>query len=452
MLLAFLLYQCIVICSAASVLFERATVISFDEDAQSIQVLRNSSLLITGNRISAIFSSNSSFTIPKDTKIIPSDGKILSPGFIDTHRHLWQTAYRTISSNISLASYSAYKSPFVEKVQQRFSADDIYYGQLFGIWESLNAGVTAIVDHAHGTFTPETADASLRASIDADRQWESLRRWTETINWDATPVRLGLAFDEFQAAGRDVVEDISKNIRDYNISLLSTHYLGGPWIAGNSLTLLSELGLLNNSVPVIFAHGTFITPDDHNLLREHNHYVAIAPESEMHFGHDYLYAHKVMDQASLAVDAHFTYSADMVTQARIWLQSVRRLLFGRAVNEWKIPGNNPMLVNQAFLLATRSGAQALRRLGLGVLKVGATADIVVFDGKATNLAGWRDPVATIILHSNPGNVEHVLVDGQFRKQDFKLVQARNTSRELDDATERFLESASRIQEQFIADN
>ncbi|SPO06591.1 uncharacterized protein DNG_09281 [Cephalotrichum gorgonifer] len=52
-----------------------------------------------------------------------------------------------------------------------------------------------------------------------------------------------------------------------------------------------------------------------------------------------------------------------------------------------------MSVNQAFLLATRSGAQALRRPDLGVLKVGATADIVVFDGTATNLIGWRDPVA-----------------------------------------------------------
>lgn len=158
-----------------------------------------------------------------------------------------------------------------------------------------------------------------------------------------------------------------------------------------------------------------------------------------------------MDRSALAVDAHFTFSADIVTQARIWLQSVRRLLFSKAVTDWKIPRNNAMSVNQAFLLATRNGAQALHRSDIGVLKVGAKADIVVFDGDAINLIGWRDPVAAIVLHSNPGNVEHVLVDGQFRKRDFTLVFPPEVSRNLDDATERFLNSADRLQRQFLAD-
>ncbi|SPO06592.1 related to amidohydrolase family protein [Cephalotrichum gorgonifer] len=331
-----LLHQFIAASAAANILFQGATVISFDEDAQSVQVLRNSSLLVEGKKITAIFPSGFDSPIPEDTEVIPSNGKIISPGFIDTHRHLWQTAYRTIGSNITLASYSAAKSPFVQHVIDRFQADDVYYGQLFGIRESLNAGVTAIVDHAHGTFTEDTADASLRASIDAgartywsfgvhtplnnytlDLQWQSLRTWAETIDWDATPVKLRLSFDEFSTVQQDVIDDIRRNIRDFNISVLSTHHLGGPWIAPNSPTLLNGLGLLDTDVPVIFAHGTFITPDDLNLLREHNHYVAISAESEMHFGHDYPYAHKAMDQAALAVDAHFTYSADIVTQARI---------------------------------------------------------------------------------------------------------------------------------------
>ncbi|KAM0228279.1 hypothetical protein ACHAPO_010822, partial [Fusarium lateritium] len=39
----------------------------------------------------------------------------------------------------------------------------------------------------------------------------------------------------------------------------------------------------------------------------------------------------------------------------------------------------------------------------------------------------------------------------FRKRDFKLVVPSNTSRALEDATERFLESAQRLQAQFMAD-
>lgn len=68
-----------------------------------------------------------------------------------------------------------------------------------------------------------------------------------------------------------------------------------------------------------------------------------------------------------------------------------------------------MSVNQAFLLATRNGGLALRREDVGVVKVGAVADIVVFNGGSPNMLGWADPVAAIILHSNVGDVRDVMV-------------------------------------------
>ena len=209
--------------------------------------------------------------------------------------------------------------------------------------------------------------------------------------------------------------------------------------------------MLNSSTPVIFSHATGITPDDVALLRQYNHHIAIAPESEMHFGHGYPHSHKVMDQAALAIDASWAWSGDLVSQARLWLQSVRLRLYQEALDNWTIPKNSPMSVNQAFLLATRAGAQALRRSDLGIISAGAKADIVVFDGNAFNLMGWNNAVAAIILHSHPGNVEHVLVDGQFRKRDFKRVIPRVASRSLEDATDRFLNSARRLQTQFLED-
>ena len=76
-----------------------------------------------------------------------------------------------------------------------------------------------------------------------------------------------------------------------------------------------------------------------------------------------------------------------------------------------------MSVNQAFLLATRNGGLALKRPDLGVIAPGAKADIVVFKGDSPNMIGWVDPVAAVILHSNVGDVEHVLVNGQFKKKE-----------------------------------
>jgi cytosine/adenosine deaminase-related metal-dependent hydrolase len=121
------------------------------------------------------------------------------------------------------------------------------------------------------------------------------------------------------------------------------------------------------------------------------------------------------------VDTNYTFSADMMTQSRIWLQSVRNVSYNNALDKGKIPRQNPMTVEDAFLLATRQGALAVRRDDIGVLKVGAKADIVCFDGGAPNMAGWTDPVAAVILHANAGDVRDVLVNGRFVKRSGELV-------------------------------
>ncbi len=156
-------------------------------------------------------------------------------------------------------------------------------------------------------------------------------------------------------------------------------------------------------------------------MREHNWYLSITPESELLYGHGQQTSRLVQDQASLGIDTSFTFSGDLLTQARIWLQSVRGVAYNKALETGKIPKQSPMKVEDAFLLATRQGARALRRNDLGVLKVGAKADIVVFDGTAPNMAGWTDPVAAVILHANVGDIKHVLVGGEWRKWDGKLV-------------------------------
>ena len=82
----------------------------------------------------------------------------------------------------------------------------------------------------------------------------------------------------------------------------------------------------------------------------------------------------------------------------------------------------------------------LRRPDVGVLAEGAKADIVVFDGTAPNMLGRVDPVA-VMLHSNVGNVQHVMVDGKFKKRDFNLTVGDDYA----EVQQRFLNSARRIQ-------
>src|SRR5437764_748054 len=140
---------------APSTLLENGTVISFDDASQALKILRNASVLVRGNKIAAIFDSSfsGSVEIPKAKKRVSAANKIISPGFVDTHRHGWQTAFRTLAGNTTLAEYFFRYGQYTQ-AKTVFTPEDIYYGQLAGIYEALNAGVTSILDHAHGTFSP----------------------------------------------------------------------------------------------------------------------------------------------------------------------------------------------------------------------------------------------------------------------------------------------------------
>ncbi|EOD43664.1 putative amidohydrolase family protein [Neofusicoccum parvum UCRNP2] len=441
---------------ARSTLFENGTVISFDDVSQSLKILRNTSVLVVGDRIAAIFDSGSadSVEIPADTEKVSAANKIISPGFVDTHRHGWQTAFRTLAPNTTLAQYIQRYGQYA--VTTVFTPEDVYYGQLTGIYEALNAGVTSILDHAHSTWSAGAAEASLNASIDSgvrmwwcygfgafnDEQAGIFSQLSQSPRLAGSTVEYGMAFDSWSRAKPEEIEKVKTLARDAKISAFTTHHLGGPWMFDNGPSTLARHGFLEDvPFPIVFSHASFLQPADRALLRRHNHHVSITPESEMHYGHDHPNTPFVQDQAALGVDTHFTFSTDIVTQARLWLQATRRSLYRRTLEGWQIPNTNPMSANQAFLLATRNGGLALRREDVGVVKVGAKADLVLFDGTSPNMLGWVDPVAAIILHSNVGDVKDVMVDGEWRKRDGKLVLKQDRA----EVEEKFLKSARRIQ-------
>ncbi|KAF4454308.1 Amidohydrolase [Fusarium albosuccineum] len=443
---------------ASSILFFSGTIVTYNHDVNDLNVIRNGSLLVDHDRITAIWPAEEAppVAIPPDTEIIDASGKILTPGFIDTHRHGWQTLFKTMMSNITLVEYFGRFSEFA--AAGRLDAEQVYISQLAGLYESLNAGTTTSLDHAHHTWSDDTAWAGLNASIDSgarvfwayafhevanytiSQQLVNFRDIAESAPVRDTPVSIGVAFDSFNPTTADPVSvvEVFGLAKDLDVAVITTHTVGGPYGFENSPLHLHALDMLNTGIPVVFSHATYMTRESAMLLRSTNQHISITPETEIGMGIGHPHSALILDQASLGIDTHAYASTDLVTQARLWLQSTRAKINDQILENWEIPASPPMSVYQAFLLATRNGGLALRRPDLGVLSVGAKADIVVWDGTSLGMLGWVDPVAAVMLHSNSGDAEHVLVDGKFVKRDGKLIVG-----DLGRVKARFLEAAKR---------
>ncbi|CAF9926908.1 MAG: hypothetical protein GOMPHAMPRED_004260 [Gomphillus americanus] len=451
-------------CTATTILFQNATIIGFNDALQDVEIYRCASLLIENDRVMQLVN-NSAIKPPTDALVVDASDKIISPGFVDTHHHLWQTAFKTLASNTTLAEYFQKYGEF-GPVEDHFSAEDIYLGQLAGSLEMIHGGTTTVLDHAHGDFSDAAAYGSMNGSLDSglrtfyahalhplrnkypiEDQIKLFDTWVADprlrSNGSSEPlVSLGLAYDFFVSPSTYNLSALWNMVQSHNLSIVTCHYLGGPWGYANSPEAVNSIGWLNGSTPIVFAHGSFATQTDFYLLRQTNQYLSITSESEQHYGHGHPWSRLIMDQSALGIDTHFTYSGSMVQQARNWVQSVREQVMVNTilVPEFKVPANSAMSVRQAFSLITRHGGLAFRRDDLGVIKPGAKADIVVFDGTTPNMLGWNDPIAAIVLHSNLGDIEHVLIDGKFVKKDGKL-----TYPDYKNVQTRFIQSAQRIQ-------
>ncbi|KAG7284786.1 hypothetical protein NEMBOFW57_009398 [Staphylotrichum longicolle] len=443
--------------NAASILFRGGTVIAFNKQTQGLQIIRDGSVLVTNDHIAGVFDSAPT-RIPGGTEIVNARGKIITPGFIDTHRHGWQTAFKTMASNTTLIEffgrYSSFVAPFF------WNATDIYDSQLAGLYEALNAGVTSSLDHATHTWSKDAAEAGLQACIDSgarvfwgftfanltglitvEQLYPVFRDMAKKPGLKDSPTTLGIAYDGW--GPNPNVGEINKIMalaKELNVSVITTHSLQGPWGFNNSPEDIHALNYLNISIPIVFSHASFLTPTGADLLRSTNQYISITPESEMHYGQTHPVSYSIQDQASLGVDTHITFSTDILTQSRIWLQQARYERYLDVLEQDKLPRSNPMSVEQAFLLATRHGALALRRPDLGIIAEGAKADLLVWDGTSPAMLGWVDPVAAVILHASVGDIEAVLVDGKWAKRGGKLV-----ARGWPEARARFLRSAQRLQ-------
>src|SRR5438046_4485774 len=110
--------------------------------------------------------------------VIDASGRIVMPGFIDTHHHQFETALRSFLANgvlINDQSGSASATPsYFDFILLTFAPayrpEDVYISELFGGLAQLDDGVTTVHDVSQIHHSPDHSDAAIKALFDTGRR------------------------------------------------------------------------------------------------------------------------------------------------------------------------------------------------------------------------------------------------------------------------------------------
>ena len=98
-------------------------------------------------------------TSSKNAEVIDCKGRLVIPGLVDTHRHVWQGAIGAFTPQMTGVGYDP---AVLRGISTRYEPEDIYAGALWGALQALDAGITTIADWAHNLRSAEHANANLR--------------------------------------------------------------------------------------------------------------------------------------------------------------------------------------------------------------------------------------------------------------------------------------------------
>jgi 5-methylthioadenosine/S-adenosylhomocysteine deaminase len=418
-------------------LIRGGTVVSMDAGIGDLPV---GDVLIEDDKIVAVEPE-----ISADADVIDATGDIVIPGFIDTHRHTWETAIRGCAPNATLDDY------FVEVLDTFapvYRADDVYASNLAGSLECLNAGITTLVDWSHINNTREHPDAAVSALTEtgiraqyaygsanlslADYWFDSsikipgddVRRVREKyFSSDDQLLTMGLATRGPGFCKNEVVTSEWQLARELGIPI-TVHVAMGR-LAGRfgMITQLDGLGLLGPDTTYI--HCCHFSEEEWVLVRDSGGTISLAPQVEVQMGHGWpplLKALRLGLRPSLSIDVVTTVPGDMFTQMRAAFGTDRGRVNEAAYEPNEQVPKDVLTAREMLQAATLDGAYTAGLESVtGSLTPGKQADVVILDAQSINIAPVIDPVAAVVLCADVSNVDTVIVGGTVRKRDGKLV-------------------------------
>jgi 5-methylthioadenosine/S-adenosylhomocysteine deaminase len=411
-------------------------------------ILEHGSIGIEKSRISAIGPS-AELRENGATQAIDAAGKIVIPGLVNTHTHLFQTLSKGLGSDIPLFEWFR---KAILPIAPILTEEDCYFAALLGCVEAIKSGTTCLNDFMYVHPKPKLSDEVIRAMTQIGMRGILSRGIVDSGRDQGMPD--GLIEDV-----RDSVEDCErlisknhmKNSQDARIRIwiapaslwmstplafqkareVSEKYngVGLTWHCSETksvvqyskqkygksdLRVLHDIGFLGPNA--LAAHSIWLEDDEIQIMQEMGVSVAHCPVANMYLS-DGVARIPYMASKKITIGLGTDGAASNDNQDMIFLIKATPLLH-------KVSSLDPLAVTakQALEFATGGGSKCLGLADqIGSLEVGKKADIAIINPMMANTTPSRDPISTIVYMATQENVETVIIDGRMVMKDRKLL-------------------------------
>ena len=361
---------------------------------------------------------------------IDGRGKIVMPGLVETHWHMWNTLFRSFAGDRPEDGYF----PTVARFGQQMSADDIFQSTRLSAAEAINSGMTFVHSWCHNARSTAHAEADIRALAEVGIRARHSCGWPQglpdTQSADQGPIEslardwkswsseglitLGMAWRGQFRAGPikpEVYQPEFDNARKLGLPI--TVHVASARKAVNQIEPLYQAKLMGKDVQLI--HTLSASPAELEMIKESGAAVSVSPGSELRIGYGYPQISEMLARSiplGISIDTSaLTGSSNLFGVLKLARDSEN----AKAESEFK------MTARKALELGTIEGA---RSMGIddrtGSLKPGKRADLIAISPDTLDMAVVTDPAHLLLEATSPENVDTVVVDGRILKRGGKL--------------------------------
>lgn len=372
---------------------------------------------------------------------------IVMPGFVNSHTHLAMTLMRGIWDDIPL---DLWLNNYIFPVEKMLTEEDVYFGSLLAIIESIRTGTTTITDFY---YYPEVVVKAIRESgmrANISFAFSSRRGFNKIIlkkaesfvkkfdNMENGRILASLAIHSPYTSTPALYAQSARIANKLNV-IVQTHlhetlkevedYKGK--YGKSPIEKLDEEGFFEARVTA--AHCVWLTDAEIEILKEHHTGVVLNPKSNLKLGSGIPDVAKLLKSGlNLSIGTDGASSNNNLSV----LEDMRLAML---IAKGKTRDPSSIDAFTAMRLATVNGALNLGFKDVGLLKEGYKADMVIIDTKKVNLVSVENPYSQIAYSMYPEDIDTVIIDGRIIMRDGKILTIDE-----DFVKSRFIESYKRL--------